>query len=583
MRRKGRELHRRRLAAVTTATTARDAATVARMKHRSREITQGPERAPARAMLRAMDLTDADLEKPFVAIANLASDVTPCNVHLSRFAAAAKAGIREADGTPFEFGTITVSDGISMGTEGMKASLVSREVIADSIEVVTFGERMDGLIAIAGCDKNMPGCMMAMARLNVPSLFIYGGSILPGHFQGRDVNIQDVFEAVGAYGKGNISREELTALECVACPGEGSCAGLFTANTMSTAIEVLGLSLPGDASLPAVDPRKVDEARDAGRAILRLLAEDIRPRDLLTRRAFENAITVVLALGGSTNAVLHLLAIAYEAGVDLTLEDFDRISRSTPYIADMKPGGRYVMADLHRYGGMALPIQRLLRAGLLHGDTLTVTGKTLAENVAQMPVIDDQPIIGQPENPRSPTGGLAILRGNLAPDGAVIKVAGHQEKVYQGPARVFNQEEPAFNAIQEGAINPGDIVIIRYEGPKGGPGMREMLAVTGALIGQGLGDSVALITDGRFSGASHGPMVGHVAPEAAVGGPIGLLHEGDIVTLDIPQRGLNVQLTAEQLADRRAAWQPLPPKYTSGVLAKYAKLVSSAAEGAVTR
>ena len=568
---------------MTIAATGRDAALLARMKHRSREVTQGPERAPARAMLRAMDLSDADLEKPFVAIANLASDVTPCNVHLSRFAAAAKDGIREADGTPFEFGTITVSDGISMGTEGMKASLVSREVIADSIEVVTFGERMDGLIAIAGCDKNMPGCVMAMARLNVPALFIYGGSILPGQFQGRDVNIQDVFEAVGAYGKGSISREELTALECVACPGEGSCAGLFTANTMATAIEVLGLSLPGDASLPAVDPLKVAEAQAGGRAILRLLAEDIRPRDLLTRRAFENAITVVLALGGSTNAVLHLLAIAYEAGVALTLDDFDRISRSTPYIADMKPGGRYVMADLHRYGGIALPLQRLLRAGLLDGDTLTVSGRTLAENVAALPVVDDQPIIGQPENPRSPTGGLAILRGNLAPDGAVIKVAGHQEKVYQGPARVFNQEEAAFNAIQEGAINPGDIVIIRYEGPKGGPGMREMLAVTGALIGQGLGDSVALITDGRFSGASHGPMVGHVAPEAAVGGPIGLLQEGDIVTLDIPNRGLNAQLTAEQWADRRAAWQPLPAKYASGVLAKYAKLVSSAAEGAVTR
>ena len=568
---------------MTTIAPARDAATLARMKHRSKDVTQGAERAPARAMLRAMGLTDDDLDKPFVAIANLASDVTPCNVHLSRFAAAAKAGIQDADGTPFEFGTITISDGISMGTEGMKASLVSREVIADSIEVVTFGERMDGLITIAGCDKNMPGCMMAIARLNVPSIFIYGGSILPGQFQGRDVNIQDVFEAVGAYGKGSISREELTALECVACPGEGSCAGLFTANTMSTAIEVLGLSLPGDASLPAVDPNKVDEARQAGRAILRLLEEDIRPRDLLTRRAFENAITVVLALGGSTNAVLHLMAIAYEAGVDLTLDDFDRISRSTPYIADMKPGGRYVMADLHRYGGMALPLQRLLRAGLLEGSTLTVTGKTLAENVAAMPVIDDQPIIGQPENPRSATGGLAILRGNLAPDGAVIKVAGHQEKVYQGPARVFDQEEPAFNAIQEGAINPGDIVIIRYEGPKGGPGMREMLAVTGALIGQGLGDSVALITDGRFSGASHGPMVGHVAPEAAVGGPIGLLQEGDIVTLDIPNRGLNVRLTEEQLTDRRAAWQPLPPKYTSGVLAKYAKLVTSAADGAVTR
>ena len=564
-------------------TPARDAATIARMKHRSNDVTQGPERAPARAMLLAMGLTPEDLEKPFVAIANLASDVTPCNVHLSRFAQAAKEGIRQADGTPFEFGTITVSDGISMGTEGMKASLVSREVIADSIEVVTFGERMDGLITVAGCDKNMPGCLMAIARLNVPAIFIYGGSILPGQYRGEDVNIQDVFEAVGAYAKGSMSREELTALECVACPGEGSCAGLFTANTMSTAIEVLGLSLPGDASIPAVDPRKIEESRQAGRTLLRLLEEDVRPRDLLTRRAFENAITVVLALGGSTNAVLHLMAIAREAEVDLTLDDFDRISRSTPYISDMRPGGRYVMADLDRYGGVALVVQRLLRAGLLHGDTMSVNGKTLAENAAAMPVIDDQPVIYSAESPRSPTGGLAILRGNLAPDGAVIKVAGHQEKVYQGPARVFDQEEPAFQAIQQGEINPGDVVIIRYEGPKGGPGMREMLAVTGALIGQGLGDSVALITDGRFSGASHGPMVGHVAPEAAVGGPIGLLREGDIVTLDIPSRRLDAQLTEEELADRRAAWQPLPAKYTTGVLAKYAKLVSSAAEGAVTR
>ena len=564
-------------------TPARDAATIARMKHRSNDVTQGPERAPARAMLLAMGLTPEDLEKPFVAIANLASDVTPCNVHLSRFAQAAKEGIRQADGTPFEFGTITVSDGISMGTEGMKASLVSREVIADSIEVVTFGERMDGLITVAGCDKNMPGCLMAIARLNVPAIFIYGGSILPGQYRGEDVNIQDVFEAVGAYAKGSMSREELTALECVACPGEGSCAGLFTANTMSTAIEVLGLSLPGDASIPAVDPRKIEESRQAGRTLLRLLEEDVRPRDLLTRRAFENAITVVLALGGSTNAVLHLMAIAREAEVDLTLDDFDRISRSTPYISDMRPGGRYVMADLDRYGGVALVVQRLLRAGLLHGDTMSVNGKTLAENAAAMPVVDDQPVIYSAESPRSPTGGLAILRGNLAPDGAVIKVAGHQEKVYQGPARVFDQEEPAFQAIQQGEINPGDVVIIRYEGPKGGPGMREMLAVTGALIGQGLGDSVALITDGRFSGASHGPMVGHVAPEAAVGGPIGLLREGDIVTLDIPSRRLDAQLTEEELADRRAAWQPLPAKYTTGVLAKYAKLVSSAAEGAVTR
>ncbi len=565
-----------------TQTTVRDAATVARMKHRSNDVTQGAERAPARAMLLAMGLTPDDLEKPFVAIANLASDVTPCNVHLSRFAQAAKEGIRQADGTPFEFGTITVSDGISMGTEGMKASLVSREVIADSIEVVTFGERMDGLVTVAGCDKNMPGCMMAMARLNVPAIFIYGGTILPGQYLGNDVNIQDVFEAVGAYAKGSISREELTALECVACPGEGSCAGLFTANTMSTAIEVMGMSLPGDASIPAVDPRKIDEAREAGRTLLRLLEEDIRPRDILTRHAFENAITVVLAMGGSTNAVLHLMAIAREAEVDLTLDDFDRISRSTPYISDMRPGGRYVMADLDRYGGVSLVAQRLLRAGLLHGDTMTVTGKTLAENVAGMPTIDDQPVIYQPETPRGPTGGLAILRGNLAPDGAVIKVAGHQERVYQGPARVFEQEEPAFQAIQRGEINPGDIVVIRYEGPKGGPGMREMLAVTSALIGQGLGDSVALITDGRFSGASHGPMVGHVAPEAAVGGPIGLLREGDIITLDIPNRSLDAQLTEEEFSDRRAAWQPLPPKYTSGVLAKYAKLVSSAAEGAVT-
>ena len=566
-----------------TAAPARDAATNARMKHRSNDVTQGPERAPARAMLLAMGLTHDDLEKPFVAIANLASDVTPCNVHLSRFANAAKEGVRQADGIPFEFGTITVSDGISMGTEGMKASLVSREVIADSIEVVTFGERMDGLITVAGCDKNMPGCLMAIARLNVPSIFIYGGTIMPGQYLGNDVNVQDVFEAVGAYAKGTITRDELTALECVACPGEGSCAGLFTANTMSTAIEVMGMSLPGDASIPAIDPRKIEESREAGRTLLRMLEEDLRPRDILTRRAFENAITVVLALGGSTNAVLHLIAIAREAEVELTLEDFDRISRTTPYISDMRPGGRYVMADLDRYGGVSLVVQRLLRAGLLHGDTMTVTGKTLAENVAGMPTIEDQPVIYSPEAPRSPTGGLAILRGNLAPDGAVIKVAGHQEKVYQGPARVFEQEEPAFQAIQNGEVNPGDVVIIRYEGPVGGPGMREMLAVTGALIGQGLGDSVALITDGRFSGASHGPMVGHVAPEAAAGGPIGLLREGDIVTLDIPNRSLDVRLTEEEFSDRRSAWRPLPPKYTTGVLAKYAKLVSSAAEGAVTR
>ena len=553
------------------------------LKHRSREITEGVERAPARAMLMAMGLTTEDLEKPFVAVANLASDVTPCNVHLGRIAGAVKEGIRQGEGTPFEFGTITVSDGISMGTEGMKASLVSREVIADSIETVAFGERMDGLVTVAGCDKNMPGCMMAIARLNIPSVFVYGGSIMPGRFEGRDVNIQDVFEAVGAYAAGRMTREQLTELECNACPGEGSCAGMFTANTMSTAIEVMGLSLPGDASLTAIDPNKNDEARRAGEAVMRMLEEGIRPRDILTRQAFENAITVVVAMGGSTNAVLHLMAIAREAEVDLTLEDFDRISRNTPYIADLKPGGQYVMADLSRYGGVALIGKRLLDAGLLHGDTMSVNGKTLAENINEAVIVDDQPVIYTTDAPRSPTGGLAILRGNLAPEGAVIKVAGHQEKVYEGTARVFDQEEPAFQAIQRGEIKDGDIVVIRYEGPKGGPGMREMLAVTGALIGQGLGDTVALITDGRFSGASHGPMVGHVAPEAMVGGPIGMLREGDIITLDIPNRRLDARISEEEMTDRRAAWTPMDPKYTTGVLAKYAKLVSSAAEGAVTR
>ena len=553
-----------------------------RLKHLSKEITEGPDRAPARAMLRAMGLTSDDMDKPFIAIANLASDVTPCNVHLDRLADAAKEGVRQADGVPFKFGTITISDGISMGTEGMKASLVSREVIADSIEVVTFGERMDGLITVAGCDKNMPGCMMAIARLNVPALFIYGGSIMPGNYLGKDVNIQDVFEAVGSYANGDMTREQLHDLECVACPGEGSCAGLFTANTMSTAIEVMGMSLPGDASIPAIAPRKDEETLLAGRTLMRLLEEDLRPRDILTRQAFENAITVVVAMGGSTNAVLHLMAIAKEAQVELSLQDFDRISRSTPYITDMRPAGQFVMADLDRVGGVPLVVKRLLQAGLLHGDAMTITGKTLRQNVEAFETVDDQSIVVPIEQPRSPTGGLAILYGNLAPDGAVIKVAGHQEKVYQGPARVFNQEQAAFQAIQRKEIKPGDIVIIRYEGPKGGPGMQEMLGVTGALIGQGLGDDVALVTDGRFSGASHGPMVGHVTPEAAVGGPIGLLEEGDIVTLDIPARQLNVKLTEEEFSDRRAKFQPIPPNYTTGVLSKYAKLVSSASEGAVT-
>ena len=560
------------------ATTSRDL----RLKHRSKEITEGPERAPARSYLYAMGLTREDMDKPFVAIANLASDVTPCNVHLDRFAQAAKEGIRQAGGTPFEFGTITISDGISMGTEGMKASLVSREVIADSIEVVAFGERMDALITIAGCDKNMPGCLMAMARLNIPAIFVYGGTIMPGRWNGKDVNVQDVFEAVGAYSKGDMTLDQLHDLECHACPGEGSCAGLFTANTMSTAIEALGMSLPGDASIPAQDPRKVDEARRAGQTLLRLLDEDLRPRDILTKQAFENAITVAVSMGGSTNLVLHMMAIAKETGVDLDMGDFDRISSKTPYIADMKPAGRYVMADLDRYGGVSLVMKRLLAAGLLHGDAMTVTGKTLRENLESMETVEDQPVIYSVDKPRSPTGGLAIIYGNLAPDGAVIKVAGHQERVFQGPARVFDQEQDAFAAVQRQEIVAGDIVVIRYEGPVGGPGMREMLAVTSAIMGQGLGDDVALITDGRFSGASHGPMLGHVAPEAAVGGPIALLQEGDVITLDIPGRRLDVKLTDEELASRRANWKPLPPNYTTGVLAKYAKLVSSASTGAVT-
>jgi len=554
-----------------------------RLKHRSKEITEGPERAPARSYLWAMGLTQEDMDKPFVAIANLASDITPCNVHLDRLVLAAKEGIRKADATPFQFGTITISDGISMGTEGMKASLISREVIADSIEVVAFGERMDALVTVAGCDKNMPGCLMAMARLNIPSLFLYGGTIMPGRFQGRDVNVQDVFEAVGAYATGEMSLEQLRELECQACPGEGSCAGLFTANTMSSAIEAMGMSLPRDASIPAIDPRKTEECGLAGTTIMRLLEQDLRPRDIMTKAAFENAITVAVSMGGSTNVVLHLMAIAWEAGVELSLDDFDRIGRNTPYIADMKPGGRYVMADLDRYGGVPLVMKRLLRAGLLHGDAITVTGKTIAENLEYMDTIEDQPVISTVDSPRSPTGGLAIVYGNLAPDGAVIKVAGSQERVYRGPARVFDQEGDAFQAIQSRQIKSGDVVVIRYEGPKGGPGMREMLAVTSALVGQGLGDDVALITDGRFSGATRGPMLGHVAPEAAVGGPIALLQEGDIITLDIPGRRLDVGLTQEEFDTRRAAWKPMPPIYTKGVLAKYARSVSSASEGAVTR
>ena len=552
------------------------------LKRKSRVVTDGPSRAAARAMLRAVGLDDDDMDKPFVAVGNLASDVTPCNVHLDRLAKKVKDGVRAANGVPFMFGTITVSDGISMGTEGMKASLVSREVIADSIETVAFAESMDGLIVVAACDKNMPGSIMAMARLNVPSLFVYGGAILPGQYQGDDVNIQDVFEAVGAHARGQMTLDELVALERVACPGEGACAGMFTANTMASAIEALGMSVPGAASIPAVDPRMEETSDRSGAVLQKLLERDIKPRDILTREAFENAITVVLAMGGSTNAVLHLLAIAHEAGVPLEIDDFDRLSRKTPYITDLRPGGRFVMSDVDKSGGVPVIMKELLSAGLLHGDAMTVTGENVERNLAAFDGEPDSRVIYPASSPRSPTGGLVILRGNLAPEGAVLKVAGTKHLAHEGPARVFDGERAAFNAVAEGVLRDGDVVVIRYEGPQGGPGMQEMLSVTGAIAGSGLGENVLLLTDGRFSGATRGASIGHIAPEAAVGGPIGLLQDGDTVVMDVERRKLSVRLSDEELERRRIAWQAPPPNYTTGVMAKYAKLVGSASKGAVT-
>ena len=552
------------------------------MRIKSSEIMDGPDRAPSRAMLRATGLGDKDLNQPFVGIANLASDVTPCNVHLTRIADAVKQGVRSESGTPFTFGTITVSDAVSMGTQGMKASLISREVIADSIELVAFAEGFDGLVTVAGCDKNMPGTIMAAARLNIPSIFVYGGTILPGSYKGKAINIQDVFEAVGAYSKGNISLDDLYKIEGAACPGAGSCAGLFTANTMSAAIEALGMAVPGDASIPAVDGRKEVWAHRAGSSVMNLLRLGIRPRDIITKESIKNAITVVCAMGGSTNAVLHFLAIAREAQVGLEIDEFDEISLRTPYIADMKPGGRYVMADLDRVGGVSLVLKRLLSGGYLRGDTLTITGKTLEENLENFEDVTDQRIVVSVREPFSKTGGLAILKGNLAPDGSVVKVAGKKHLFQRGPARVFDKEEDAFGAIENQEILAGDVVIIRYEGPKGGPGMREMLGVTAALVGQGLGEAVALVTDGRFSGATHGLMVGHVAPEAAVGGPIALIEEGDVVVVDVENRRLDIEIEQTELQRRQSAWKPKKIDYPPGALSKYAKLVSSASDGAVT-
>ena len=552
------------------------------LKHKSGIVSLGPDRAPARSMLRAVGLGDDDMEKPFVAVANLASDVTPCNVHLTRIAERAKEGLWDAQTVPFMFGTITISDGISMGTEGMKGSLVSREVIADSIETVCFTEGMDGLVVVAACDKNMPGAMMSMARLNIPSVFVYGGAILPGSYAGQDINIQDMYEAVGAFAKCQISIDELMDMERAACPGEGACSGMFTANTMASAIEAMGMSIPGAASIPAVDNRNLDVAHEAGKYIYSMLERGVKPRDIMTKDAFENAIRLVLSMGGSTNAVLHLLAMAREAEVDLTIEDFDRLSLETPYLTDLRPGGKYVMSDVDRSGGVQVVLKELLDAGLLHGDAVTINGKTIGENLEGVTTKPDEKVIYSVSNAKSSTGGLAILKGNLAPEGAVMKVTGTDHHEHEGPAKVYDGERAAFEAVTNGEIDHGDVLVIRYEGPKGGPGMQEMLAVTGAIMGAGLGESTLLITDGRFSGATRGPMIGHVAPEAAVGGPIGLIEEGDTISMDVGSRQLNVNISDEELESRRQKWQPRKSNYERGVLAKYAKLVSSASVGAVT-
>ena len=552
------------------------------LKHKSGIVSLGPDRAPARSMLRAVGLTDDDMEKPFVAVANLASDVTPCNVHLTRIAEQAKQGLWDANSVPFMFGTITISDGISMGTEGMKGSLVSREVIADSIETVCFTEGMDALVVVAACDKNMPGAMMSMARLNIPSVFVYGGAILPGSYAGQDINIQDMYEAVGAYSKSQITLDELLSMERVACPGEGACSGMFTANTMASAIEAMGMSIAGAASIPAVDDRNLGVAHEAGEHIYSMLEKGIKPRDIMTHDAFENAIRLVLAMGGSTNAVLHLLAIAREAEVDLTIDDFDRLSRDTPYLTDLRPGGKYVMSDVDRVGGVQVVLKELLNAGLLHGDAQTINGKSLEENLEKVNTKPDERVIYSVPNAKSETGGLAILKGNLAPEGAVIKVAGTSHHTHEGPAKVYDGERAAFEAVTNGDIKDGDVLVIRYEGPRSGPGMQEMLAVTGAIMGAGLGETTLLITDGRFSGATRGPMIGHVAPEAAVGGPIGLIKDGDIVSMNVESRTLDVMISEQEFNARKDLWKPRKPNYERGVLAKYAKLVSSASLGAVT-
>jgi dihydroxy-acid dehydratase len=552
------------------------------VKPRSRDVTDGMERAPNRAMLRAVGMTDDDWDKPQIGIASSWNEITPCNMSLKRLAVKAKEGVFAAGGFPLEFGTISVSDGISMGHEGMRASLVSREVIADSVETVMHAERLDGSVTFAGCDKSLPGMLMAAARLDLANVFVYAGSILPGRIGDRDVTIQDAFEGVGACALGRISRDELHEIERQACPGEGACGGMFTANTMASVGEALGMSLPGSAAPAAVDRRRDEYAFRSGEAVVELLRQGVTARDIMTREAFENAIAVVMALGGSTNAVLHLLAIAREAEVDLTIDDFNRLGDRTPHLADVKPFGRYVMNDIDRIGGVPVVMRELLDASLLHGDVLTVTGKTLAENLEELsPPRPDGTILRPVSAPIHPTGGLAILKGSLAPDGAVIKSASIEEPVFEGVAKVFDDEKDAMAAVTNGSVTSGDVVVIRYEGPMGGPGMREMLAVTAAIKGAGLGKDVMLVTDGRFSGATAGFCIGHVAPEAPHGGPIALVRDGDRIRLDMSTKTLDLLVADDELDRRRAGWKPLEPRYTKGVLGKYARLVGSAAEGAV--
>jgi dihydroxy-acid dehydratase len=551
-------------------------------KIRSQEVTEGPSRAPARAFMRAMGLGDEDFKKPLIGVASTWNEATPCNLTLDRQAKAAKRGVSEAGGTPREFVSIAVSDGIAMGHEGMKASLISREVIADSIELMMHAHRYDAFVGLAGCDKSLPGTLMAAARLNLPAVFLYGGTILPGKYKGKDVTIQDVYEAVGAHAAGKMTDEELHEMECGACPVAGSCGGQFTANTMACVAEAIGMALPGSGSPPAVEEARDDFAVKSGHAVMNLLDKNIRPRDIMTMKAFENAIAIAAATGGSTNIALHLPALAWECGLTLTLDDVQRVSQRTPTIADLKPGGRYTAYDMYKVGGIPVLIKVMLDAGLLHGDCLTVTGKTIAENVKDVKLPTDQDVILPVSKALSPTGGLVILRGNLAPEGSVIKVAGVKKLDHRGPAKCFNSEDETFNAVQQGQIKKGDVVVIRYEGPKGGPGMREMLAVTAAIVGQGLGYDTCLLTDGRFSGATRGMMVGHIGPEAQVGGPIALVKDGDMISIDAAKGTINLEVSDEELAKRKAAWKPIEPRYTRGVIAKYARIVGPACDGAVT-